>query len=187
LFEPIREVLQPRGYVVESNKENCDCNLNEYWKSRPDCLVYHPETFNTECILSFMVTIDDEEENELTDYEKSEVTDIDENELTKENELTDNEENDFTNDEEKNKTTNDIEEEDTVTAHNDKQTVQEVYGNVIEVKLSLCNAAAMRECFCNMSAAGAKLALLAFQMGKIVETIHMYGVVISMKDWKKPK
>ena len=34
LFESIRKVLQPRGYVIESNKENCDCSLNEYWKSR---------------------------------------------------------------------------------------------------------------------------------------------------------
>ena len=75
LFGSIRAILQPKGYVVESNKEsgsNVDERLNEYWKSRPDCLVYHSETFSRD-ISSFTITVtNDVEENEVTDDEEKE-------------------------------------------------------------------------------------------------------------------
>lgn len=61
--------------------------------------------------------------------------------------------------------------------------VEAVYGQ--EVKRPYYTTAGINQCFYVMSGAGSRLACMALTRGKIIAKIHMYGVVVSMKDRKR--
>ena len=55
-------------------------------------------------------------------------------------------------------------------------------GFAIEIKSDLVSEAAINECYYNMFGAGSRLATMQLEMGNVVESVKMYGVVVSMQD-----
>ena len=63
--------------------------------------------------------------------------------------------------------------------------VEVVYGHAIEVKRPYYTTAGINQCYYEMSGAGARLVCMALARGKVAAKIHMYGIVVSMKDRRR--
>ena len=61
-------------------------------------------------------------------------------------------------------------------------TLTKSIGCGVEVKSDLVSEAAVNKCYYNMFAAGSRLATMQLEMGNIIQSVKMYGVVVSMLD-----
>lgn len=173
LFDHLRTILQGDGFIIESEKpsKGIVANVNEYSTSKPDCLIYHSSVFSSAPVtvvsaLNVHVMGEEDMDSSHKAYDQSS------NAVSLDYQIISSKSLPSSSSESVN-----IEDTDEMLSY-----AANASGCVLEVKSASYDRAAWNECYYNMFRSGTKIATHLLEMGKIVQNITVYGIVVNMQD-----